>query len=236
MSQRDVGRSGHSPRRRQVAAIRATFPRNPSMYLWEDDTGETHWIPQGEGEGEQGDPVMPMLVSLGMHPALRAAQARLRPSERIFAFLDDVCVVCLFERVQTVVSILAAELWYHAHIQAHDGKTHVWNRAGEEPVGIHELTARARIRDPNAVVWRGDAGLDPSQCGLSLGSTDWLRRVREDQVARHGNQTGQFVAENPRSAGSSECVATVVALRGPLSQFLHSYGETSIVGGVCRSS
>ena len=48
-------------------------------------------IPQGEG-GEQGDPLMPLLFSLGMHPALVAAQRRLRPSERIFAFLDDVCV------------------------------------------------------------------------------------------------------------------------------------------------
>ena len=111
---------------------------------------------------------MPMLFSLGMHPALRAAQARLGPSERIFAFLDDVCVVCLPERVQTVVSILAAELWNHALIQVHEGKTQVWNRAGEEPVGIHELTARARIQDPNAVVWKGDAGLDPSQRGLKV--------------------------------------------------------------------
>ena len=48
-------------------------------------------IPQGEG-GEQGDPLMPMLFSLGMHPAVVAAQERLRPAERIFAFLDDVCV------------------------------------------------------------------------------------------------------------------------------------------------
>ena len=31
-----------------------------------------------------------------------------------------------------------------------------------------ELTARARIQDPNAVVWRGDACLDPSQRGLKV--------------------------------------------------------------------
>ena len=50
---------------------------------------------------------MPMLFSMGMHPALMAAQERLTPGERIFAFLDDVCVVCHPERVETVVSILA---------------------------------------------------------------------------------------------------------------------------------
>ena len=40
--------------------------------------------------------------------------------------------------------------------QVHDGKTQVWNRAGEEPAGMHELTIRARRLDPDAVVWRGD--------------------------------------------------------------------------------
>ena len=42
------------PKRRQVVAVRATC-----------DTGEAHQIPQGEG-GELGDPLMPMLFSLGM--------------------------------------------------------------------------------------------------------------------------------------------------------------------------
>ena len=73
------------------------FYGSPSQHMWEDGSGKTHMIPQGEG-GEQGDPLMPLLFSLGMHPALAAAQDRLRPSERIFAFLDDVCVVCLPDR------------------------------------------------------------------------------------------------------------------------------------------
>ena len=98
---------------------------------------------------------MPMLFSLGMHPALMAAQERLKLAERNFAFLEDVCVVCHPERVETVVSILAAELWTHAQIQVHGGKTQVWNRAGEEPAGMHELTIRARRIDNDAVLWRG---------------------------------------------------------------------------------
>ena len=36
------------------------FHGRPSQYLWEDSTGTTHIVPQGEG-GEQGDPLMPLL-------------------------------------------------------------------------------------------------------------------------------------------------------------------------------
>ena len=46
----------------------------PSTYHWEDDSGEVHSIPQGEG-GEQGDPLMPLLFCLGQHPALGAVSA-----------------------------------------------------------------------------------------------------------------------------------------------------------------
>ena len=133
---------------------------------------------------------MPFLFSLGMHPALVAAQRRLRPSERIFAFLDDVCVVCLPERVQTVVNILAAELWAHAQIQVHHGKTQVWNRVCEEPAGMEELTARARVVDPEAVVWRGDTSLDPTMRGLKvlgapIGSDEFVRAQLEVTVTKH---------------------------------------------------
>ena len=37
----------------------------------EDDLGNVHEVAQGEG-GEQGDPLMPALFSLGSHPALAA--------------------------------------------------------------------------------------------------------------------------------------------------------------------
>ena len=69
-----------------------------ARYLWEDDSGEVHDIDQGEG-GEQGDPLMPMLFSLGQHNALRAVQAKLQEGELIFAYLDDVYIVCSPERV-----------------------------------------------------------------------------------------------------------------------------------------
>ena len=159
-SQRDVGRFRHSPRRRQVVAIRATFLRIPVRVPLVGCHGRETLDPSRR-RGRRGN--------IATSPDAHALQFGDAPSfeggsgaSQTFAFLDDVCVVCLPERVQTVVSILASELWNHAHIQVHDGKTQVWNRAS------HELTARARIQDPNAVVWSGDAGLDPSQRGLKV--------------------------------------------------------------------
>ena len=55
--------------------------------------GNVHNVAQGEG-GEQGDPLMPALFSLGRHPALTAVQERLYVGERLLAFLDDIYVVC----------------------------------------------------------------------------------------------------------------------------------------------
>ena len=50
------------------------FYGSPSEYVWEDDEGIVHRIPQGElGElGEQGDAVMPLLFAVGQHGALEA--------------------------------------------------------------------------------------------------------------------------------------------------------------------
>ena len=48
-----------------------------------------HTIDQGEG-GEQGDPLMPLLFSLGQHGAKEAVQRRPRDDERMLAYLDDI--------------------------------------------------------------------------------------------------------------------------------------------------
>ena len=56
------------------------FYGSVSQYLWEDDAGVTHIILQDEG-GEQGDPLMPMLYSLGQHRALEAIHSNFRPTE-----------------------------------------------------------------------------------------------------------------------------------------------------------
>ena len=51
---------------------RATLPVTSG-----DVEGVVHEIDQGEG-GEQGDPLMPLLFSLGQHAALRAVQRQLQ--------------------------------------------------------------------------------------------------------------------------------------------------------------
>ena len=118
----------------------------PFSYLWEDQDGVVHPISQAEG-GEQGDPLMPALFSLGAHPALQALQAQLQEDERLFI---------LGRRLRCVF----AGLFIHSAIRVHHGKTQVWNR-GVVPSGIEVVEAVARITDPEAIVWRGDTALRP---------------------------------------------------------------------------
>ena len=73
--------------------------------IWEDEVGEVQEIPQGEG-GDQGDPLMPLIFSLTLHPSLRSAAKLLREGEKIFAFLDDVHLVCTPDRVLEVFRIV----------------------------------------------------------------------------------------------------------------------------------
>ena len=51
-----------------------------------------HEIVQGEG-GKQGDPLMLALFALGEHAVFVVVQDTLFPSEKLFAFLDDIYAV-----------------------------------------------------------------------------------------------------------------------------------------------
>ena len=51
-----------------------------------------------------------LLFSLGQHPALEAVQKGLRNNEKVFAFLDDIVVVCSPDRVVAVEAVLREEL------------------------------------------------------------------------------------------------------------------------------
>ena len=128
-----------------------------------------------------------------------------------------------------MVSVLAAELWIHAQIQVHHGKTQVWNRAGEEPAGIEELTARARCVDPDAVVWRGDVCLDPMMRGVKvlgapIGSDEFVRAQLEDSAAEDSSRTG-----------SPESVVAPPLLCSTTSQFPPAYGATLNVRSIHAS-
>ena len=101
--------------------------------------GEVHDIAQGEG-GEPGDPLMPLLFSLGQHAALAAANARLQDGWWLFALVDDIYVICSPLRVLEVHRVLQEELWAHARIRIHHGNTQLRNRSGRG-CGAHPCSA-----------------------------------------------------------------------------------------------
>ena len=117
--------------------VRATYAQ-PSCYHWQDEHGRVRQIRQHEG-GEQGDPLMPLLLCLAVHKALMAVQEQLLPGEHIFAFLDDVYALSAPERTSAICKLLEETLFATAGIRLHTGKTRTWNRAGEIPEGMEEL-------------------------------------------------------------------------------------------------
>ena len=164
------------------------FYGTPSEYLWEDDDGEVHKIAQGEG-GEQGDPMMPLLYSLGQHRALEAIDREMGANQHLMAFLDDIFFVTMPREVGEVYAVVQEKLWIHSCIRVHVGKTKVWNRAGIRPLACDMLERIARVQHPSATVWRGsdiptaDQGI--KVLGTPLGHPDFvarhLQRVEQEQ-------------------------------------------------------
>ena len=130
----------------------------PSKYWWRDDTGKRHEIRQGEG-GEQGDPLMSALYSLGQHDALEAINRQLLEKEHLFAYLDDIYVVCKPDRAQAVFELIERTLSAHTGVHCNMGKTRVWNRGGVEPPGVRELGPE---------VWVGGAERPAEQRGVKV--------------------------------------------------------------------
>ena len=147
--------------------------------MWTDDAGAEHEVLQAEG-GEQGDPLMPALYVVAPHPALEAVAAALQPGEGVFAFLDEIYIVCSPERVATLYGVLAAALWDHARVQLNQGETRVWNAAGEEPPNLAALQP-----DPSSAtgVWVGAWTLPPEQLGTEAFVQRHLRDQRRNQDA-----------------------------------------------------
>ena len=160
-----------------------------SSYLWEDSTGRVHTILQGEG-GEQGDALMLLLFSLGQHSALARVQSQLEEGEVLMAFLDDMYTVSMPEPVLEVHTFLAETLWTEAGIRVHQGKTQVWNLAGEKPLGCDDLERAALIAGPTAIVWRGSDELLSHRRGIKvlgtpLGHPDFVKAHLDKLTAEH---------------------------------------------------
>ena len=151
------------------------FYGQPSRYLWEDEDGAIHHIHQGEGGG-QGDPLMPLLFSLGQHAALEPVRRRLRVGERLFAFLDDIYVTTTPERVGIVHNILEQELYRHSRIHIHVGKTQVWNASGVRPPACDQLERLAQVSDPEARVWKG-SDIPTVEQGVRILVPRWVIRI-----------------------------------------------------------
>ena len=157
----------------------------PSHYIWHSATGEAHIISQAEG-GEQGDPLMPALFSLGQRSALQTIQEHLLPNESLLAFLDDVYVVVPPHRVRPVYDVLAHTLHSQARIQLNRGKTRVWNAAGIEPPNVQEL---------GEDVWVGNQHLPDTSQGITvLGAPIGSGAFVQNQL-RQANQQHQHLLD-----------------------------------------
>ena len=120
-----VGAFDHVSRaslRRTSASLRFCRACGNSMARPHNTCGRTttarHIVEQGEG-GEQ------------------ATQAMLLPGEVLFAFLNDISILC---RARAIFDILQARLQAHANL----GKTRAWNAGGLLPPGVD---ACRRFRD-----------------------------------------------------------------------------------------
>ena len=131
--------------------------------MWEDADGVRHNIEQHEGE--QGDPLMPMLFSLGLHNALEEVQQLLDPGEFLFAYLDDVFILSSPERTREIFNLLENTLPKRAGIHLHTGKTRVWNVCGEQPPDIDNLGEE--VWSPSGVMI----------LGTPLGSGEFMSRI-----------------------------------------------------------
>ena len=104
----------------------------------------THTVPtnpQGMG-GDQGDAFMPVLLRLAVNRTLTA----------LFTFLDDPYVIFQLHQVEKVHDATRDELWTHARIRLHDGKTKLWNRSRLLPQGCADLGAFVRVLQSRASV------------------------------------------------------------------------------------
>ena len=92
-------RLGRMPGARALLPFVLLSYASPSSYLWFDNQGQRRTVTQAEG-GEQGDPLVPLLFSVGIQGALEEVSTLLIAGEQLCAFLDDVYIVCQPGRVR----------------------------------------------------------------------------------------------------------------------------------------
>ena len=144
------------------------FYNGPSTYLWEDEMGSHNTSHKGR-EGGKATTSCPCCSHWANTSPLSKHKRGCLTTSICFAFPDDVHITNPPGRVTEAHTVEEEELWTHAGIHLHHGKTKVWNRGGVEPEGIEELTRIARRVRPDAVVWKGgDQNLPSSEQGLKV--------------------------------------------------------------------
>ena len=85
-----------------------------SKFLWHDEEEVCRTVTQVEG-GEQGDPLMPLLFSIGIQGVLEEVATDLEDGEQLCAFLDDVYLLCKPARVEHLYMVLEEAMMRTAH-------------------------------------------------------------------------------------------------------------------------
>ena len=182
-----------------------------------DHAGQAHEVAQAEG-GEQGDPLMPGLFAVGIHPALLAAHAELGPRADLYAFLDDTYVACDPADACDAFVTLRSALKRHANIDVHLGKTRVWNSTGEQPPGLTEVLPTAPGEAP---VWVGDHSVPLQQQGfLVLGTPFGSEAFKKEALRTKGLSHGRLLDRIPSLPDRQSAWLLLLMCAAPRSNYL----------------
>ena len=152
---------------------------------------------------------MPLLYTHGQHQSLVAAQGRLRVSEKILVFLDDVKIRTTPDRVGHAYAVLQDTLWSTMSIQ---GRRRVWNRTGDRPTTCDMLERTAHESDQPARVWTR-SGIPAVEQGLKVLGTRWATlstcqtSSNDSQLSTRPSWTGFPQSLTPSAHGPSSFTA-----------------------------
>ena len=166
-----LGRLLRMPAARTLLPFVRLSYAQPSHYLWHDEEGVRRTVTQAEG-GEQGDPLMPFLFSIGIQGVLEEVATHLEDGEQICAFLDDVYLLCKPARVEPLYKVLEETMMRIAGIRLHQGKTRAWNKAGVVPDDILNVGAEA---------WQPE-GI--TVLGTPIGSEVYIAEKMEERISK----------------------------------------------------
>ena len=130
---------------------------------------------------------MPALYALGQHAALTQVHATLRQGEMLFAYLDDIYVLCDPYRVAEIFLQVKLSLFRSAGIQVNLGKTKIWISAGIKPEDLDTVGAEA---------WTGE-GPEEDRGLVVLGVPVGHRAFVQKWLADKGQSHAQFLSRIP---------------------------------------